>query len=163
MFILYMFHWLAHIAFLLLHALYNGIFSNTALRLHIVVHTQIYQDLSNIYGFLSSHNHCHSHSSKQLFKCHRSSVRIWQKAVVPGSRMAPWPPLASCLSSCCLPSQACSQPKLRWRQMLWMTGSPGKQRQNKMRLGLLMRKIQQLNSICGYLMTGRDILKPSNC
>ena len=52
-------------------------------------------------------------------------------------RSAPWPSLASCLSSCCLPSQACRQPKLRWRQMLWMTDSPGepkKAKQNEARI-----------------------------
>ena len=77
------------------------------------------------------------------FKCHHSSNWIWQNAVVPSvhpsilpaGRPAPWPSLASCLSSCCLPSQACRQPKLRWRQMLWMTDSPGEQEEGKTKWG----------------------------
>lgn len=80
-----------------------------------------------------------------FFKFHQSSNWIWQNAVVQSvsqPESAPWPPLASCLSSCCLPSQACRQPKLRWRQMLWMTDSPGEQGEGKMRPSLLTRKIQ---------------------
>lgn len=83
----------------------------------------------------------------------------------PASQPAPWPPLTSCLSSCCLPSRACREPKLRWRQMLWMTDSPGEQRQAKQNEARTVDKknttTQHVRNL--WLFEGSAILKHNNC